>query len=34
VVDAVPMLPSGKHDIARLKLELLRREQTEVENVS
>jgi O-succinylbenzoic acid--CoA ligase len=34
VVDAVPMLPSGKHDIARLKLELLRREQTEAENVS
>ena len=29
MVDAVPMLPSGKHDIARLKLELLRREQTE-----
>jgi O-succinylbenzoic acid--CoA ligase len=34
MVDAVPMLPSGKHDIARLKLELLRREQTEAENVS
>ncbi len=34
VVDAVPMLPSGKHDIARLKLELLRREQTEAENVT
>jgi O-succinylbenzoic acid--CoA ligase len=34
VVDAVPMLPSGKHDNARLKLELLRREQTEAENVS
>jgi len=29
MVDAVPMLPSGKHDITRLKLELLRREQTE-----
>jgi len=34
IIDAVPMLPSGKHDIARLKLELLRREQTEAENVS
>jgi O-succinylbenzoic acid--CoA ligase len=34
IVDAVPMLPSGKHDIARLKLELLRREQTAAENVS
>jgi o-succinylbenzoate---CoA ligase len=34
VVDAVPLLPSGKYDIARLKLELLRREQTEAENVS
>ncbi len=34
MVDAVPMLPSGKHDIARLKLDLLRREQTEAENVS
>jgi O-succinylbenzoic acid--CoA ligase len=34
IVDAVPMLPSGKHDIARLKLELLRREQTEAENVT
>jgi O-succinylbenzoic acid--CoA ligase len=34
IVDAVPMLPSGKHDIARLKLELLPREQTEAENVS
>ena len=33
VVDAVPLLPSGKYDIARLKLELLRREQTEAENV-
>jgi O-succinylbenzoic acid--CoA ligase len=32
--DAVPMLPSGKHDIARLKLELLRREQTEAESVT
>jgi O-succinylbenzoic acid--CoA ligase len=29
LVDAVPMLPSGKHDIARLKLDLLRREQIE-----
>ncbi len=34
MVDAIPMLPSGKHDIARLKLDLLRREQTEAENVS
>jgi O-succinylbenzoic acid--CoA ligase len=34
MVDAVPMLPSGKHDIARLKLDLLRREQTEAENVT
>jgi o-succinylbenzoate---CoA ligase len=34
VVDAIPMLPSGKHDIARLKLDLLRREQTEAENVN
>jgi O-succinylbenzoic acid--CoA ligase len=34
VVDAVPMLPSGKHDIARLKLDLLRREQTEAQNVN
>jgi len=34
IVDAVPMLPSGKHDIARLKLELLWREQTEAENVT
>ena len=32
-VDAVPMLPSGKHDIARLRQELLRREQTEAESV-
>jgi O-succinylbenzoic acid--CoA ligase len=34
LVDAVPMLPSGKHDIARLKLDLLRREQIEAENVT
>ncbi len=34
VVDAVPMLPSGKHDIVRLRQELLRREQTEAESVS
>ncbi len=33
-VDAVPMLPSGKHDIVRLGQELLRREQTEAENVT
>ena len=34
VVDAVPVLPSGKHDIARLSQEVLRREQTEAESVS
>jgi O-succinylbenzoic acid--CoA ligase len=34
MVDAVPMLPSGKHDIVRLRLELLRREQTEAESVT
>ena len=34
MVDAVPMLPSGKHDLARLRRELLRREQTEAENVT
>jgi O-succinylbenzoic acid--CoA ligase len=34
MVDAVPMLPSGKHDIVRLRRELRRREQTEAENVS
>jgi len=34
MVDAVPMLPSGKHDIVRLRHELLRREQTEAENVT
>jgi O-succinylbenzoic acid--CoA ligase len=34
LVDAVPMLPSGKHDLARLRRELLRREQTEAENVT
>jgi o-succinylbenzoate---CoA ligase len=34
MVDAVPMLPSGKHDLARLRLELLRREQTTAENVT
>jgi o-succinylbenzoate---CoA ligase len=33
-VDAVPMLPNGKHDIVRLRHELLRREQTEAENVT
>ena len=33
-VDVIPMLPSGKHDIARLRLELLQREQTEAENVN
>jgi o-succinylbenzoate---CoA ligase len=34
MVDAVPMLPNGKHDIVRLRRELLRREQTEAESVS
>ncbi len=34
MVDAVPMLPSGKHDTVRLRQELLRREQTEAENVT
>jgi o-succinylbenzoate---CoA ligase len=34
MVDAVPMLPSGKHDLARLRRELLRREQTTAENVT
>jgi O-succinylbenzoic acid--CoA ligase len=33
MVDAVPMLPSGKHDLARLRRELLRREQSEAESV-
>jgi o-succinylbenzoate---CoA ligase len=33
-VDAVPLLPSGKHDIAGLRRELLRREQTEAESVT
>jgi O-succinylbenzoic acid--CoA ligase len=34
MVDAVPMLPSGKHDVVRLRQELLWREQTEAENVT
>ena len=34
VVDAVPVLPSGKHDIARLRREVLCREQTEAESVN
>ncbi len=34
MVEAVPMLPSGKYDIVRLRQELLRREQTEAENVT
>jgi O-succinylbenzoic acid--CoA ligase len=33
MVDAVPMLLSGKHDLVRLRQELLRREQTEAESV-
>jgi len=34
VVDAVPMLPSGKHDIAQIRRELPRREQTGAESVT
>ncbi len=34
IVDTVPTLSSGKHDIARLRRELLRREQTETESVT
>jgi o-succinylbenzoate---CoA ligase len=34
MVDAVPMLPNGKHDLARLRRELPRREQTAAENVT
>ena len=34
MVDAVPMLPTGKHDLARLRQELLRWEQTEAESVT
>ncbi len=34
MVDALPMLPSGKHDSVRLRQELLWREQTEAENVT
>ena len=34
MVDAVPMLPSGKHDLARLRRELLWREQSEAESVT
>jgi len=34
MVDAIPVLPSGKHDIARLRRDLLRREQTGTESVT
>jgi O-succinylbenzoic acid--CoA ligase len=34
VVDAVPMLSNGKHDIARLRREVLQREQTEAKSVT
>jgi o-succinylbenzoate---CoA ligase len=34
LVDAVPVLPSGKHDLARLRRKLLPREQTEAESVT
>jgi O-succinylbenzoic acid--CoA ligase len=33
-VGALPVLPNGKHDLARLRRELLRREQTEAESVT
>jgi O-succinylbenzoic acid--CoA ligase len=34
MVDAVPLLPSGKHDLARLRRELSRWEQTGAESVT
>jgi O-succinylbenzoic acid--CoA ligase len=34
LVDAIPMLASGKHDLTRLKRDLLRREQTEAGSVN
>jgi o-succinylbenzoate---CoA ligase len=34
MVDALPMLPSGKHDLARLRRELLRREQSGAASVT
>jgi O-succinylbenzoic acid--CoA ligase len=34
MVDAVPTLPNGKHDLARLRRELLRWEQIEAESVT
>ncbi len=34
VVDVIPMLASGKHDLAGLRRELLRREQTEADSVN
>jgi o-succinylbenzoate---CoA ligase len=34
MLEAVPVLPNGKHDIARLRRELLRREQNEAGSVS
>ena len=34
MVDAVPMLASGKHDLIRLRRELLRREQSEPNSVT
>ena len=34
MADAIPLLPSGKHDIARLRGNCLRREQTEAESVT
>jgi o-succinylbenzoate---CoA ligase len=33
VIDVIPMLASGKHDLAGLRRELLRREQTEADSV-
>src|SRR5271169_1690768 len=34
MVDVIPMLASGKHDLAGLRRELLRREQTEADSVN
>jgi o-succinylbenzoate---CoA ligase len=34
VIDVIPMLVSGKHDLAGLRRELLRREQTEADSVT
>jgi O-succinylbenzoic acid--CoA ligase len=34
IIDAVPVLPNGKHDLVLLRRELSRREQTEAESVT